>query len=323
LSGPPASELRFDGRVALVTGAGRGMGREHALLLARRGAKVVVSDRGVDLFGRGSDPAPAEETAGVIRAEGGEAIPCPEDLADPEGARRTVRTALEAFGRLDVLVHNAGFTLGASDFETDSLERLDRQLSINTRAAFVLAREAWPLMLAQGYGRVVVAGSTAHYGLPGSLPYSTAKASYIGLVRGLAAEGQAKGIKVNLVSPAGATRMAGNMADSEFKDWFLRTAREDQVSPLVAYLAHEACAVSGELFVAGGGRIARTVIGETRGLVLPDITAEDVSARMGDILAEDAAAYPRTTGEALALFMEVMGFAPSAPIGSVGGKSDA
>jgi NAD(P)-dependent dehydrogenase (short-subunit alcohol dehydrogenase family) len=298
------------------------MGREHARLLARRGAKVVVSDRGVDLFGRGADEGPARETVGAIRAEGGEALACLEDLADPEGARRAVQAAAQAYGRLDALVHNAGFTLGASAFERETPDRLERQLAINTRAAFALLREAWPLMQAQGYGRIVLAASTALYGLPGSAPYSTAKASYVGLTRSLAAEGAGQGIKVNLVSPAGATRMAHNMAESELKAWFLDKVQVEQVSPLVALLCHEACPATGELFVAGGGRIARTVIGETAGIVDPAMTVEGVLARMPEILDQPAAAHPRTTGEALGHFMQVMGFTPTAPITSVGGRSD-
>jgi NAD(P)-dependent dehydrogenase (short-subunit alcohol dehydrogenase family) len=316
------TELRFDGRVVLVTGAGRGMGREHALLLARRGAQVVVSDVGADLYGRGDDPRPAEAVVEDIRTAGGTAVACVENLACADGPDHTVKAAFDAFGRLDAIIHNAGFTLGACAFAEETSDRLERQLAVNTRAAFGLVRAAWPSMLARGYGRIVIAASTALYGLPGSLPYSTAKASYIGLVRGLAAEGEGHGIKVNLISPAAATRMAENMAESAFKRWFMETARLDQVSPLAALLAHEDCPVNGELFVAGGGRIARTVIGETRGVVDPDMTIEDVQARMGEILAEPAAAHPRTTGEALAWFMEVLGRPPDEPIGAVAGAAE-
>ncbi|MBM3595466.1 MAG: SDR family NAD(P)-dependent oxidoreductase [Alphaproteobacteria bacterium] len=311
-------ELRFDDKVALVTGAGRGMGREHAHLLARRGAKVVVSDLGVDLYGNGSDSGPAQEVVDTIRAAGGEAIAFTGDLADPGGARGAVLHALEHFGRIDALVHNAGFTLGSCPFGSEDPARLDKLLSINTRAAFILAREAWPHMERQSSGRVVLVASTAIYGLAGSLPYSTAKSSFIGMTRGLAAEGAKSGIKVNLVSPAGATRMSGNMADSELKDWLLTTARVDLVSPLVALLCHEACPVSGELFVAGGGRIARTVIGETRGWIDPDMTVEDVLQAMPAILADEPASEPRTTGESLGLFLDVMSFKLSTPLSEAG-----
>jgi NAD(P)-dependent dehydrogenase (short-subunit alcohol dehydrogenase family) len=316
------SERRFDGRVALITGAGRGMGREHALLLARRGARVVVADVGVGLFGQGADAAPAEETVAAIRAEGGEAVAYLADLTAEGGAAGAVRAAAAAFGRLDILVHNAGFTLGGAAFENDAPERLEKLLAINTRAAFALMLEAWPIFQAHAYGRAVLVASTALYGLPGSIPYSTAKASYIGLARGLAGEGAAQGIKVNVVSPSGATRMADNMADSEFKAWFLKTMRSEQVSPLVALLGHEDCPANGELFVAGGGRVARTVIGETRGYLNADMTIEDLRDQMAGVLAEPAAFHPMTTQDALADFMRVLGYTPSAPVSAVAGKAD-
>jgi NAD(P)-dependent dehydrogenase (short-subunit alcohol dehydrogenase family) len=312
-------QLRYDGRVAVVTGAGRGMGKEHALLLARRGAKVVVSDLGVDLYGQGSDAGPAQEVVALIRDSGGEAVACSEDLTTSDGARRTVQAAVETWGRVDALVHNAGFTLGSRPFGEELEARLEKLLAINTRAAFTLAREAWPHMERQGSGRIVLVASTALYGLPGSLPYSTSKASYIGMTRGLAAEGQKAGVKVNLVSPAGATRMSENMMESELKTWLMKTARPELVSPLVALLCHEECPVTGELFVCGGGRIARTVIGETEGWIDPRMTIEDVLANMPAIMGEAPIAFPRTTAESLNVFMDALGFHPTVDPGGEAG----
>jgi hypothetical protein len=161
---------------------------------------------------------------------------------------------------------------------------------------------------------VVLAASTAIYGLAGSIPYSTAKASYIGLARGLAREGEPFGITVNLIEPAGATRMAENMAESEFRTWFLATMRSELVSPVVAALVHPSCTVSGEMLVVGGGRVARTVLAETLGYLGTDLTPEEVLAALPDILGETDYAYPVDAVDAGAIAAAALGYELHEPV---------
>ena len=313
-------ELRFDGRSVLITGAGRGIGRSHALLLAARGARVVVSDAGTALFGTGADSTPARDVVETIVRAGGEAVAYVDDLGNEDGARGAVRATVDAFGRIDAIVHNAGFTLGGMPFEYDSLDRLDALLAINTRAAYAMALEAWPVMQAQHYGRIVFTSSSALHGLPRSIPYSVAKASLVGLTRGLAAEGVADGIRVNAIEPAAATRMAENLAESEFRTWFLTTMRPDLVSPVVAVLTHERCPVTGEHFVAGGGRVARTLLGETPGFVDADLTAESVYENLAAVMRDTDAVVLRDGVHASAYNAEVLGFTAHEPIAVVAGS---
>lgn len=313
------NEMRFDGRVVLITGAGRGMGRAHALLFAGRGAKVVVSDRGTDLFGRGTNTSPAEETVDAIRKAGGEAVGHTADLGSEDGARGAVRATLRAYDRIDVLVHNAGFTLGRMPFEQERLERLEMQLAVNTRAAYCLIQEAWSTMIKQKYGRIVLAASAAIHGIAGSIPYSIAKASYIGLTRGLATEGAPHGIKINAIEPAGATRMSESMGESEFRTWFLKTMKPELVSAVAAFLGHEECPVSGEFLIAAGGRVARTVFADTEGYVNPDLTMEDVRLHLPEVLADRRYLYPKDGLEATESMATTLGFRLHQPLSDVSG----
>jgi NAD(P)-dependent dehydrogenase (short-subunit alcohol dehydrogenase family) len=259
----------FDGRVAVVTGAGRGIGRAHARLLAERGARVVVNDLGGSMDGRGADAGPASGVVDEIVAAGGVAVADAHDVATEEGAEALVDTAVEQFGRIDVLVNNAGIIRWAGLPEADA-DNLARHLAVHVGGSFNTTRAAWPRMVEQGYGRIVMTGSAGMFGLPTNLSYATAKAGVVGLTRSLSTAGVAHGIKINAVAPAAMTRMAGPGGDD---------TSVDLVAPMVVFLAHEACPVSGEIYAAGFGRFARIFLASTGGYLhpTPEPTVEDVA----------------------------------------------
>ncbi|HEY4401525.1 MAG TPA: SDR family NAD(P)-dependent oxidoreductase [Acidimicrobiia bacterium] len=267
------NEHSFEGRVAVVTGAGRGIGRAYALLLAHRGAGVVVNDLGGSMEGVGADPEPASAVAAEIADAGGVAIADSNDVASAGGAQALVDAAVERFGRLDVLINNAGIIRWAGFPEADA-DNLATHLAVHVGGSFNTTRAAWPRMVEQGYGRIVVTTSSGLFGLPDNLSYATAKAAVIGLTRSLTTAGAAHGIKVNLIAPAAMTRMAGQSRNEENAQM-----SPDLVAPMVAFLAHEACPVSGEIYVAGAGRFARIFIASTEGYVHPGPvpTIEDVA----------------------------------------------
>jgi NAD(P)-dependent dehydrogenase (short-subunit alcohol dehydrogenase family) len=313
------AELKFNDRVVLITGGGRGMGRTHSEYFAARGAKVVVSDFGGSMAGTGTDTSVAQEVVDAIRAAGGEATAYTESLATEAGARGAIKCALDTYGRIDTVVHNAGITLGAMPCENEVMDRLERLIAINTGAAYAMLIEMWPAMQRQKYGRIVLIGSTAMYGIPMNISYSSAKASYLGMVRSVACEGEKLGIKANLVGPSGNSRMSENMPDSEFKRWFRATMKPELVSAVVALLGHEKCPVNGETFAVAGGRVARVLMAETKGFIKKDLTPEDVLAHMDDIMDTKTVTPFKDYSDSAVVLMNALGFKPTEPVGMVSG----
>ena len=272
------SESRFDGRVAVVTGAGRGLGHEYALLLAARGAKVVVNDVGGSLTGDGLDSGPAAAVAAEINAAGGTAVVSTDTVATVTGGRAIIGSALDNFGRVDILVHNAG-NVRRSPLAQMSYHDFDAVLDVHLRGAFHVVREAFPLMCAADYGRIVLTSSIGGlYGNHDVANYGVAKAGIIGLSNVAAIEGAAHNVKSNVIIPGAVTRMAEGIDTSAYPPM-----GADLVAPAVGWLAHESCSLTGEMLVAIAGRIARAYIAETAGVYRPSWTIEEVAEQIGSI----------------------------------------
>jgi NAD(P)-dependent dehydrogenase (short-subunit alcohol dehydrogenase family) len=277
------SSLRFDGRVAVVTGGGRGIGAAYASLLAARGARVVVNDIGTSRFGAGSDVSPASESAGQIRQAGGVAEPDTSDISDPDGARALAEHAVSAFGGLDIVVNNAGI-YWTDSFPQIDLADLQKQLAVHVGGSFNVARAAWPHLRASGSGRMVVTTSTGALGAADLVSYGTAKAAVLGLGRALAMAGEPHGIKVNIIAPMAMTRMMNaHSGDAEVPEDPDRDP--SLVAPLVAILCHLDCPVNGEAYMSGMRRTARLFIAETQGYTHPSIklTPEELLEHWGEI----------------------------------------
>jgi NAD(P)-dependent dehydrogenase (short-subunit alcohol dehydrogenase family) len=274
------TELRFDDRVVIVTGAGRGIGRAYARLLAARGAAVVVNDLGGTTAGAGADAAPADAVVAEIAAAGGTASADHHDVADPDGAAALVAGAVERHGRLDAVVNNAGIMRWAA-FPDVTADDLDVHLDVHLRGSLAVTRAAWPHLVASGAGRVVMTTSAGVFGLAANLAYATAKAALIGMTHSMSLAGAADGVRVNLIAPAAMTRMAGPSADDDAEG----PMSPDLVAPMVAYLAHPDCPVSGECFAAGAGRFARIVMATSDGYLHdgPAPTPEDVAVHWAEI----------------------------------------
>ena len=268
-------DLRFDGRVAIITGAGGGLGRSHALELARRGAHILVNDPGSALDGSGSSTFAADRVVEEITSFGGTAASNHDTVATPQGGQAIVQAALDAFGRVDVLVNNAGILRDKAFHKMDDVT-IDAVIDVHLKGALYVSRPAFALMREQGYGRIVnTTSASGLFGNFGQANYGAAKAGLAGLTRVLAIEGAGHGIKVNAIAPIASTRMTQDVLG----DLATRVSPES-VSPLVAYLAHEECSVNGHVYSVAGGRIARVFVAETHGVVLPENTSEAIRAQL-------------------------------------------
>jgi NAD(P)-dependent dehydrogenase (short-subunit alcohol dehydrogenase family) len=267
--------LTFDGRVAVITGAGGGLGRSHALELARRGAHVVVNDLGGAVDGTGGSASAAEQVVAEIRAAGGEAIANTDSVATPDGGAAIVECALDTFGRVDIVVNNAGILRDAA-FKNVTPALLDAVIDVHLKGAFNVLRTAWPRLREQNYGRVVNTSSgSGLFGNFGQSNYGAAKAGLMGLTRVLSIEGARNNVMANAIAPIAHTRMTEGQIDESMAP--------ELISPLVAYLCHASCAVTGQAYSVGGGRVSRVFLGMTTGVTDSALTAETVADRIDEI----------------------------------------
>ena len=293
------TKLSFENRVAVITGAGGGLGREHALLLASRGAQIVVNDLGGGIDGSGGDGGPAARVAKEINDAGGVAVANGDTVSTPEGGAAIVKTALDAFGRVDIVINNAGILRDKTFHHMGSAE-IDSVIDVHLKGAFYVTQPAWIKMREQGYGRIVnTSSSSGIIGNFGQANYGAAKMGLVGLTRVLAQEGSKHNIKVNALAPVAKTRMTeeilGPMVDK---------VTPDLVAPIVAWLCHEDCPVSGEIYSAAGGRIARMFIGLTPGYYNPTLTLEDVRDNFEQIRNEEGYIVPVKTGDEFSQLMK-------------------
>ena len=269
------ADRRFDGRVAVITGAGRGLGREYARLLGSKGARVVVNDPGASVTGEGVDAGPAQEVVREIKALGGDAIACTESVATPEGGKAIIAAALDRYGRIDILIHNAG-NVRYGSLEELTQEDFEAVVRVHLMGAFHVVRPAFPVMCKAGYGRIVLTSSIGGlYGTHNVVNYGVSKAAMIGLNNVVAIEGAAQGVKCNIIAPGAVTRMAEGLDTSQYPPM-----GPELVAPVVGWLAHESCSITGEMLISMGGRVARALIAETQGVYQPSWSIDDVAERI-------------------------------------------
>jgi NAD(P)-dependent dehydrogenase (short-subunit alcohol dehydrogenase family) len=295
------TDIGFDGQVAIVTGAGHGLGREHALQLAARGARVVVNDLGGTVDGTGADAGPAKQVVDEITAAGGEAVANTDSVASQAGGEAIVQTALDAFGRVDIVVNNAGI-LRDKAFHNLTPDLLDSVLQVHLYGAFWVTLPAWKLMREQNYGRVINTTSAAGlFGNFGQTNYGAAKMGLVGFTRALAQEGRKRNVLANVIAPGARTRMTedllGPMADA---------LDPEAVTPVVVYLASEQCDVTGQILSVAGGRVSRVVVAEPLGYYSKELTPEQVRDNWDTIASLDDLIVPDNANEEIGQLLNVV-----------------
>ena len=315
------TELRFDDEVAVITGAGGGLGKQYALLLASRGARVVVNDIGGSVTGDGSDAATAGAVVDEIRELGGQAVADTHCVTSSEGGQAIIDTALRAWGRVDIVINNAGI-VGDAPFEDMTADRLNPLIDVHLKGAFYVTRPAWTVMRERGYGRILNTSSAAGIlGAERMSNYGAAKTGLIGFTRVLAAEGAGHNIKVNAIAPIAYTRMLAHSVDGAGRQddeaaqailddlvaQYLQKLDPALVAPVAAFLTHRKCPVSGEIYTVGAGHVARFFVGRTKGFYRSGLSVEDVRDHLDEIRDEAGYTVPRGPADEITeLFATVM-----------------
>ena len=296
------SQVSFENRTVIVTGAGNGLGKAYALELGSRGARVVVNDLGGAVDGSGSGSTPADEVVNEIIANGGEAVANYDSVATKEGGESIVQTAIDNFGTVDAVVNNAGI-LRDKSFAKMEEEDLNAIIDVHLKGTFFVCQPAFIQMKEQGYGRFVnVSSPSGLFGNFGQLNYGAAKMGIVGLTNVLAIEGAKYNIKANVIAPNAATRMTEEL----FGEDMSKLLTVDNITPLVVYLASEQCDITHEIFSAGGGRFARIGISTDVGYFNASAKAEDIFANIGEIRDLSNPIYPTSLADELPLFNEAM-----------------
>ncbi len=298
------TDIRYDGRVAIITGAGGGLGKTYALMLGKRGAKVVVNDLGGKPDGTGASTSMADTTVKEIQEAGGKAVANYDSVSTPEGGKKIIQCALDHFGRVDIVINNAG-VLRDKTFLKLTPEELEIVLDVHLKGAFFVTQPAFAAMKENNYGRIVFTASAAGiFGNFGQTNYGAAKMGLVGLSHVLALEGAKNNIKSNVIAPIAKTRMTeqllGPLADQVLPE---------HVTPLVAYLTSEQCELSHEIFSVGGGRFARIFVGLTPGWYAGKgkvATPEDIRDHIDQIRSTDSYTIPANIGEEMMELMKVL-----------------